>query len=131
MGFELNLHAELPWEGETTPELLAKQDEIRDKLAELIDVLLPKQSEDARFELDLPEKDAQERQVSVRAVLRWLEANASWLLIFDNADTPKDLQGRLPAPATSHHYAARSDRRCLSARGDPPGSNSSAPSARH
>ena len=50
VGYEINLHAELPWEGETTPEILAKQDEIRDKLAELIDVLIPKESADARFD---------------------------------------------------------------------------------
>ena len=36
--------------------------------------------------LDLPEKNAQDRGEAVAAVLRWLENNANWLLILDNAD---------------------------------------------
>jgi hypothetical protein len=51
VGFELNLHAELPWEGESTPELRAKAEEIREKLTELVDVLIPKDSENARFDI--------------------------------------------------------------------------------
>ncbi len=45
VGFELNLHAELPWKGKFTPELRAKAEEIREKLTELVDVLVPKDSE--------------------------------------------------------------------------------------
>jgi len=51
VGFELNLHAELPWEGESTPELRAKAEEIREKLTELVEVLVPKDSQNARFEV--------------------------------------------------------------------------------
>ena len=51
VGFELNLHAELPWEGESTPELRAKAEEIREKLTALVDVLVPKESEKTRFEI--------------------------------------------------------------------------------
>ena len=51
VGFELNLHAELPWKGEATPELRAKATEIREKLTELVNALVPKASEKARFEI--------------------------------------------------------------------------------
>ena len=60
VGFELNLHAELPWKGESTPELRAKATEIREKLTELVsetwsprivNALVPKASEKARFEI--------------------------------------------------------------------------------
>ncbi len=51
VGFELNLHAELPWKGEATPELRVKANEIRDKLTELANALAPKDSEKARFEI--------------------------------------------------------------------------------
>ncbi len=52
--------------------------------------------------LDLPEHDARQRAATVRAVLRWLESNDSWLLILDNADHPEDLRGRLPAEHSGH-----------------------------
>ncbi len=52
--------------------------------------------------LDLAEKDATERRTAVRAALRWLETNGSWLLVLDNADTPKDLKGRLPKQHQGH-----------------------------
>jgi hypothetical protein len=51
VGFELNLHAQLPWKGESTPALRAKADEIREKLTELVHALVPKDSEKARFEI--------------------------------------------------------------------------------
>ena len=51
VGFELNLHAELPWKGESTPELRAKATEIREKLTELVNALVPQASEKARFEI--------------------------------------------------------------------------------
>ncbi|HEV2802458.1 MAG TPA: FxSxx-COOH system tetratricopeptide repeat protein [Pyrinomonadaceae bacterium] len=37
-------------------------------------------------ELNLPEKDAPDRDVVVSTVKRWLKGNAGWLLILDNAD---------------------------------------------
>lgn len=46
--------------------------------------------------LDLPEKDAQNPDDAVRAVIGWLEENSGWLLIFDNADTPEMLKGFRP-----------------------------------
>jgi tetratricopeptide (TPR) repeat protein len=52
--------------------------------------------------LDLPEKDAQNPDDAVRAVIRWLENNSSWLLIFDNTDTPELLKGFRPRNATGH-----------------------------
>ncbi len=36
--------------------------------------------------LDLPEKEAREDATKVEAVLRWLEAHPTWLLILDNVD---------------------------------------------
>ncbi len=45
------LYAELPWKAKFTPELRAKAEEIREKLTELVDVLVPKDSEKVRFEI--------------------------------------------------------------------------------
>jgi tetratricopeptide (TPR) repeat protein len=36
--------------------------------------------------LDLPEKEAREDEVKLEAVLRWLEAHPTWLMILDNVD---------------------------------------------
>jgi NB-ARC domain len=36
--------------------------------------------------LDLPEKEAREDAAKIEAVLRWLEAHPTWLLILDNVD---------------------------------------------
>jgi hypothetical protein len=41
VGFELNLHAELPVDRTITPELGKKLDEIRDKLGEILEMLVP------------------------------------------------------------------------------------------
>lgn len=50
-GFEVNLHAELPVSSKLTAEDGKRLDEIRDKLGEILDMLVPKESEKARFEL--------------------------------------------------------------------------------
>ena len=39
--------------------------------------------------LNLPEKESQNPDDAVRAVVRWLESKSGWLLIFDNADAPE------------------------------------------
>ena len=52
--------------------------------------------------LDLPEKDAQEQEQAVQAVVRWLEEKDSWLLVFDNADTPAMLAPYLPKSPKGH-----------------------------
>ena len=49
MGFELNLHAELPMGESITPELGKVLDEIRDRLGEIIESLIPKDAK-ARIE---------------------------------------------------------------------------------
>jgi tetratricopeptide (TPR) repeat protein len=36
--------------------------------------------------LDLPEKEAREDEIKLQAVLRWLEAHPTWLMILDNVD---------------------------------------------
>ena len=41
---------------------------------------------------DLPEKDANEIDVQVAAVLHWLQQHPAWLLIFDNSDTEEAAQ---------------------------------------
>jgi tetratricopeptide (TPR) repeat protein len=52
--------------------------------------------------LNLPEKDAQEADLAIRAVLAWLEHHSGWLLIFDNADAPELLKPFRPRTATGH-----------------------------
>ena len=38
--------------------------------------------------LNLPEQDARETGLQIAAVLRWLQRNPGWFLVFDNVDTP-------------------------------------------
>ncbi len=52
--------------------------------------------------LNLPEQQATEQAVVVDAVRQWLEQNAGWLLIFDNATSPADLLSYLPGRHTGH-----------------------------
>ncbi len=42
--------------------------------------------------LDLPEQHAKEREQSIQAVKEWLINNDNWLIIFDNADEPKQIK---------------------------------------
>ena len=53
-------------------------------------------------DLDLPEKSLKEQAEIARAVRRWLEHNPGWLLIFDNAQFPGDLQDYLPKGGGGH-----------------------------
>ncbi len=46
--------------------------------------------------LELPEHEAREVPVIVAAVLRWLNGNTGWLLVFDNADEPAVVRAYLP-----------------------------------
>jgi tetratricopeptide (TPR) repeat protein len=52
--------------------------------------------------LDLPERNVQDQTIVVRAVKRWLETNADWLLILDNADDPKIVEEFLPENHTGY-----------------------------
>ncbi len=55
--------------------------------------------------LDLPEKEAREDEAKIEAVLRWLEANPTWLLILDNVDDPdavKAVTGLMPRLKGGH-----------------------------
>jgi tetratricopeptide (TPR) repeat protein len=52
--------------------------------------------------LNLPEKDAQESELAIRAVVNWLEYHTGWLLIFDNADVPELLKPFRPRNASGH-----------------------------
>jgi hypothetical protein len=42
--------------------------------------------------LDLPEKETREDEAKIEAVLRWLEANPTWLMILDNVDDPETVK---------------------------------------
>lgn len=46
--------------------------------------------------LDLPEKDAPNQQAAIDAVRRWLEGHDRWLLVFDDAADPDELELYLP-----------------------------------
>ena len=52
--------------------------------------------------LDLPEKGYKEQNFIGRAVYRWLQKHGCWLLIFDNAQEPADLQAYVPTKSTGH-----------------------------
>jgi tetratricopeptide (TPR) repeat protein len=52
--------------------------------------------------LNLPLKDAENQDETVRYVRLWLSREAGWLLIFDNADHPERVQPFLPREITGH-----------------------------
>jgi tetratricopeptide (TPR) repeat protein len=57
---------------------------------------------DLAKELDLPEKGLKEQAEIAKAVRRRLEHSQGWLLIFDNAQYPRDLQAYLPKGGGGH-----------------------------
>jgi tetratricopeptide (TPR) repeat protein len=52
--------------------------------------------------LDLPEQNATNPSDTAQAVKRWLERNAGWLLVFDNADAPELLSAYYPQTPNGH-----------------------------
>lgn len=52
--------------------------------------------------LDLPEKDLGDQKIQTRLAKKWLENNSDWLLIFDNAMYPQDLEEYLPKSGSGH-----------------------------
>jgi len=52
--------------------------------------------------LDLREKESQEQAKVTEAVKNWLEQNAGWLLVLDNADDPAIVKPFLPQGNTGH-----------------------------
>ena len=52
--------------------------------------------------LNLPERDAQEQQITVQAVKTWLQTHRDWLLILDNADDLDLLPPFLPPVSSGH-----------------------------
>lgn len=52
--------------------------------------------------LGLPEKEAKDQQTIINAVRLWLGKNTDWLLIFDNAEEPKDIRNYLPQGGKGH-----------------------------
>lgn len=54
------------------------------------------------MKLDLPVKEEVDQRVVIDAVKHWLGQNRSWLLVFDNAISPADIQSYLPQGQTGH-----------------------------
>ena len=52
--------------------------------------------------LNLPEKDAQDQTLTVKAVKHWLQTHREWLLILDNADDLTVIREFLPNPLEGH-----------------------------
>lgn len=53
-------------------------------------------------ELDLPEKDATDQQVIIKAVKHRMEQIPKWLLVFDNAKDPAEVRKYIPQGETGH-----------------------------
>ncbi len=54
------------------------------------------------MELDLMEKESFDLSVAVVAVKQWLENNSSWLIFFDNALEPGEIEPYLPSAEKGH-----------------------------
>lgn len=52
--------------------------------------------------LNSKEKGVNDQREAVIAVIHWLECNADWLLILDNADELKDIESFIPSGANGH-----------------------------
>jgi NB-ARC domain len=52
--------------------------------------------------LQLPERDSPEQDEVRKAVLRWLESQEQWLVVFDNIDKPELLKAYLPRQYRGH-----------------------------
>jgi hypothetical protein len=52
--------------------------------------------------LGLPEKEAQEQEIVMQAVQRWLRQANGWLLILDNADDLNQVRAFVPKGVTGH-----------------------------
>ena len=57
---------------------------------------------DLTHQLNLPEKDEQDQNITVQAMKRWLEQHDHWLLIVDNADDLSLAYDFLPAGGKGH-----------------------------
>jgi tetratricopeptide (TPR) repeat protein len=53
-------------------------------------------------DLNLPEKESTDQTEIARTVKRWLEHNPGWLLIFDNAQDPREIRNYLPLGGAGH-----------------------------
>lgn len=53
-------------------------------------------------QLNLPEKDAADKRITVKAVIGWLASTTTWLLIFDHVSRPQLLQEFLPSVFQGH-----------------------------
>lgn len=52
--------------------------------------------------LKLPERNAQEQDITIQAVKVWLQTHQGWLLVLDNADEPDELTSFLPPIVGGH-----------------------------
>jgi tetratricopeptide (TPR) repeat protein len=52
--------------------------------------------------LQLPERNAQDQDIIIQAVLRWLRMKRDWLLVFDSMDEPSVVEPFLPKTGQGH-----------------------------
>src|SRR5204862_2168379 len=52
--------------------------------------------------LNLPQREAQEQEITIQAVKRWLQTHRKWLLVLDNADDLNLLPDFLPPVPGGH-----------------------------
>jgi len=65
-------------------------------------------------ELNLPEQQAQDQSIIVKAILRVLQQNHRWLLIFDNAEEPSQLRDYIPRIGSGHILITAQKQNCWS-----------------
>lgn len=53
-------------------------------------------------DLNLPEKDLQDQAKKIEAARRWFEHSSGWLLVFDNVQEARDIEGYIPRSGRGH-----------------------------
>ena len=69
-------------------------------------------------ELNLPEQQAQDQSIIIKAVLRVLQQNHRWLLVFDNAENPSQLRDYIPRIGYGHVLITSQKQNCWVRFGD-------------
>lgn len=63
-------------------------------------------------ELNFPEQQAQDQSIIIKAVLRVLQQNHRWLLVFDNAENPSQLRDYIPRIGYGHVLITSQKQNC-------------------